>query len=39
MSQPANPLLVVTGVSVFGTKEHPHTIAPGDVDPSLFIRF
>jgi S1-C subfamily serine protease len=35
MSQPANPLLVVTGVSVFGTKEHPHTIAPGDVVASV----
>jgi S1-C subfamily serine protease len=35
MSQPTKPILIVTGVSTFGTAEHPHTITPGDIVLSL----
>merc|ERR1719183_1468193 len=31
MSQPTKPILVVTGVSTFGTQEHTHSITPGEV--------
>jgi hypothetical protein len=31
MSQPTKPLLVITGVSTFGTADHSHTIQPGDI--------
>jgi hypothetical protein len=31
LSQPTKPILVVTGVSTFGTQEHTHSITPGEV--------